>query len=515
MIICSKCNRKTAPGAFCERCGEPLSQTVESPTPAKKPFFISSTEEMYERTVSASCSEEMTQAPFLTSGVNTAPSYVAESSTPFAQPSFSRDIPFKDSYRPYIAPSQSSATYSTSLVPSLKIDKLCVLFEDTPGFVRFFFDPGFSGELENVKLTFVNILTGDKVFSRVYRMVNRSCEIPVPFPAMQAGALVWSVRIDCEINFRRRVFEGDLQMAVIRPKEAQQVAQNFAVHITNNIHNGNASDVHINQRAADELAKIATAENPFEELRRIVAGGARSWDEITLFDADEVGLLPEMPPAARAERVTLDLGLSKITFFANRSVTFGRTIESNDLSLRPSVGANEGVKNCYLRISRMHCFFEHQGDKVAIYDGRRNNEMVVIPSTGGTYWNDSRIAEKIEISSGERGVISFAGLAGCGAVSVDARVVAPCFACAKCPQADKRWCNDGKRPSLLLSRRDGRPERFVALWSCFHLAEVDPSFSDVFIFRKNGAFAWRRGRRAGWLVPNTSFESEFGIVKVS
>jgi hypothetical protein len=44
---------------------------------------------------------------------------------------------------------------------------------------------------------------------------------------MEAGALVWSVRIDCEMNLRRRIFEGDLQMAVIRPKEAQQVAQNL------------------------------------------------------------------------------------------------------------------------------------------------------------------------------------------------------------------------------------------------------------------------------------------------
>jgi hypothetical protein len=514
MTVCLSCNRKTASGAFCERCGAPLPAKVES-SPTVKETSYSFAGEAVEKTFFTSSDEDTTRLISPTLGAKAASPYISRLTVPIEQPVFSRDVPIKNTYASQVISSAPSPAYSTSLTPVLRIDKLCVLFENTPGFVRFFFDPCFSCGLENVKLTFENILTGEKVSSRVYRVINRSCEIPVQFPAMEAGALVWSVRIDCEINFRRRTFEGDLQMAVIRPKEAQKVAENFAIHITNNIHNGNASDVSINQRAADELARIATSENPFEELRRIVLGAARSWDEIVLFDADEVGVLPEMPLAAKAERVTLDLGLSRITFFANRCVTFGRTVESNDFTLRPTADADDKDKFCYRLISRCHCFFEHLGDKVAVYDGRRNHEMVIVPSTGGTYWNDTRICGKKEISSGQKGILSFAGLAGCGAVSIDAKVIAPCSVCAKCPHSDKRWCDDGKRPSLLLSRRDGRPESFVALWSCFHLAEVDPSFRDVVIFRKNGAFAWRRGRRTGWLIPNTSFESEFGIIKVS
>ncbi|MBQ6007894.1 MAG: hypothetical protein IJL17_05100, partial [Kiritimatiellae bacterium] len=82
------------------------------------------------------------------------------------------------------------------------------------------------------------------------------------------------------------------------------------------------------------------------------------------------------------------------------------------------------------------------------------------------------------------------------------------------PHASRTWCGDGRRPALMLTRRDGVAERFVALWSCFPLEEADPSFEGVVIFRKDGGFAWRRGRRCGWLVPGERMETDFGPVTV-
>ena len=68
---------------------------------------------------------------------------------------------------------------------------------------------------------------------------------------------------------------------------------------------------------------------------------------------------------------------------------------------------------------------------------------------------------------------------------------------------------------MVLARRDGVAEWFVALWSCFSLEEVDPSFEGVVIFRKEGGFAWRRGRRCGWFVPGTTLQTDSGVVTVS
>ena len=67
----------------------------------------------------------------------------------------------------------------------------------------------------------------------------------------------------------------------------------------------------------------------------------------------------------------------------------------------------------------------------------------------------------------------------------------------------------------MLTRRDGVPERFVAVWSCFRLSEADPSFEGVVVFRKEGAFVWRKGHRCGWIVPGTKQQTDFGTVTVS
>jgi hypothetical protein len=170
-----------------------------------------------------------------------------------------------------------------------------------------------------------------------------------------------------------------------------------------------------------------------------------------------------------------------------------------------------------MRISRAHCHFEHQGDAVAVCDGQRDSFRVVRPSACGTYWNDVRIGGSVNLSSGDAGVLSFGASACAGGVALDVKVGSPSSPseCGKCPFADKHWCAEGTRPSLMLTRRDGVPERFVAIWSCFRLSEADPSFEGVVIFRKDGAFAWRKGRRCGWIVPGTKQQTDFGVVTVS
>jgi pSer/pThr/pTyr-binding forkhead associated (FHA) protein len=406
----------------------------------------------------------------------------------------------------------------TGAQPTLMIDNLCVQFEDTPGIVRFLFDPHFSGEsLLDVHFLFENQLSGERVAVRPIRFLDRPRELPVAFPAQVAGAAAWSVTVEYECAGRRYVLDGDIQILVVHPREAQKVAENLAINITNTINNGNASDVHVNQRAADELSKLSSAENPFDELRRVILGPSRAWDIVDLFSADETEALPPMPQNARTERLVLDLGVRRITFFAGRSVTFGRKKETNDIALRPQPDATEEDMTPYMRISRAHCHFEHQGEKVVICDGQRDAFRIVQPSACGTYWNDVRIAGTHMLSAGDEGVVSFGEAASAGAVALDVKVCTTSSSslCARCPYADKLWCGGGTRPALMMTRRDGVPERFVAVWSCFRLSEADPSFEGVVIFRKDGAFAWRKGRRCGWIVPGTKQQTDFGVVTVS
>ena len=494
-IDCPSCGRKTAQGSFCERCGAELACVPKSVVPEERngsrPKAAVSFDDL-QKTASAAFSVSRPDSPLR---------------RPVAPP--------RPLIHPGLAPFSSSRPGAQ---PSLKIDNLCVQFENTPGIVRFLLDPGGAADcLHDVRLLFEHQLTGERIPVRPIRFLDRVREIPVSFPAQSAGAAAWSVAVEYECGGLRHVLDGDIQMVVVHPREAQKVAEHLAINITNTINNGNASDVHVNQRAADELAKLSVSENPFDELRRVILGPTRAWDVVELYSAHETESLPPMPAGARTERLTLDLGVRRITFFAGRTVTFGRKKESNDISLRPSPDASEAETAPYMRVSRAHCHFEHQGEKIVVCDGQRDAFRVLQPSACGTYWNDVRIDGTLHLSSGESGVLSFGDAASAGGVALDAKV-ATCLSaaeCGRCPYSDKHWCGAGSRPSLMLTRRDGVPERFVAVWSCFRLSEADPSFEGVVVFRKEGAFAWRKGHRCGWIVPGTKQQTDFGTVTVS
>lgn len=460
MILCPHCNRKTSEGRFCERCGNALAGEERENVIAPPPEAEAPVE-------NAICS-----------------------SSPL-------DVDDDDA------------------LPVLEVDTLCVLFEKIPGLIRFRFDPRNSRDgLQNVRLIFENQLTEERVESRMIRHLNRPAPITVSFPAQEAGAFVWNVTVEYECCSARRVLEGSIQMLVVHPKESQRIADNLAVNINNTINNGNASDVHVSQRALEDLVKLSKSENPFDELRRIVSGAARAWSRVDLFDADEVEAFPPMPPQAYTDRVSLDFGIHRVTFFAGRTITFGRAHQWNDIALRPLPGASDEESVPYRMVSRIHCEFKHMGETVVIYDGRRDMDNVV-RSSAGTYWNDRKIVDSVELPPDTSGIVSFGGMHNLGALAMRLKTCAPASDCKNCPFIGKTWCGEGSRSSLMLKRCDGIPEMFVAVWSCFSLEHADPSLKGVVIFRKDGAFAWRKGRKCGWIVPGTKQKTDFGVVTVS
>lgn len=470
MITCPKCGRRTAEGRFCERCGAELPARAEPavppPTPAVPPSM-----------------------PVLPRG---------NAAEPVVSP-----------VAPVVRPICPTPVVSLDM-PMLEMDTYCILYEDLPGFLRFRINPGTTAE--NVEISIENPLTDAKAESRTVPYLQGMREITVQLPGLGAGAFVWCLTLTYEAAGRKRRMEGDVQMVVVRPREAQKAADQLIVTINNNITNGNASDVHVSQQAVEELSKLATAENPFEELRRIVLSGRRVWASVPLDVDGAMQPLPPQPRAAVCESIALDLGTTnRILFFASRMVKLGRQRETNDISLRPPEGMPDAP---YRAMSKAQCCFEHHGDQVAVYDGQFNKARVRKPSSNGTYWDGERIESERLLAAGDEGVLSFAGARG-DAVSLAVRACRPVHACATCPHANRTWCGDGRRPALMMTRRDGIFERFVALWSCFPLEEADPSFEGVVIFRKDGGFAWRRGRRCGWLVPGETLETDFGQVKVS
>ena len=223
------------------------------------------------------------------------------------------------------------------------MDTLCVLFEETPGFLRFRFNPGTTAE--NVLVTLVNPLTGAKASSRAISYLQGLREITVPVPPQPAGAFVWYLSLTYEAAGRKHRLDGEVQMVVVRPREAQKAAEQLTVTITNNITNGNASDVHVSQNAVEELSKLATAENPFDELRKVVLSGHRVWAAVSIDVGGASPTLPPQPIAAVRESVTLDLGRGRLHLFAGRTIRFGRKREKSRKKTSSSAKASKTKTN--------------------------------------------------------------------------------------------------------------------------------------------------------------------------
>jgi len=404
--------------------------------------------------------------------------------------------------------------------PTLEIDHLCPLFENMTGTLRFRFDPRGDGDaVENVVITFSNCECAKKPVQRI-RRANRIQEFPVQFPPQGAGMQSWNVAVEYVSARRKHELTGDFQVIVKPVESRKRGSDNFNINIETNIGRvGNASDVTVNQRGAEGLAKLIAATDPFEEMNRVFMSDKRQWTSIPLSDDSQVADLPPMPARAKTEHIVLDIGSKRFYFFAHRTIRLGRKRELNDMVLRHpdrTVVGREDPRNApYCSISKQHCFFEHSGGKVLLADGGRNSDGVISPSSNGTFWNNEQLRGSIELPVGAEGVVSFGGIYPGDAPSLDLKVCAPAKACATCPHANVRWCGEGHLPSLMLSRRDGLPERFIGLWSCFWLGEADPSFEGVVIFRKDGAFAYRcEDGRSGWLVPDGVIQSDFGMISV-
>lgn len=435
---------------------------------------------------------------------------------PRPAPGGGRDAPPRPAPAP--APARPAGPGAAGPAADLKLeyDALCVFFERVQGVLRFRITAG--RRLEGVTLEMKNSLTGDKLPpSRRLSAIEPGTmrEIGISVPGQEAGAVVWYLTVAYEVDGRKRSLEGEATLLSLKPREAQKAAENLSVTINNNITNGNASDVSLSQHAADDLQHLAQADNPYEELRKIVQGGQRAWTQMSLDRAGTLEALPPMPDGAAANRLTLELDGGLLHLRVGRTVTVGRSRSGCEIILRPRPDAKGGDRDRYLAISRRHCHFEARGKQILVEDGYREGMSGVKPSSFGTFWNNGRINGAILLNAGDTGMLSLGGeSAGADGTSFKAKACPPCGKCAVCTKTDRSWCGDGQHACLLLNRQGGRPEAYVALWGCFGLGEADPAFEGITLFRERGGFAWRRGRHCGWLVPGTVMQTEFGTLRV-
>ena len=522
MITCPRCGRSTAEGAFCERCGAELP--VPERQSAPKPSVPSGggtplpPDMVFPRGGAVS-------APQFRAGFDTVSDDTPTTRSEWhAFGAMERAFASIDERLREVDERIDHETSDETLLrkqrgePTLERDDLCTLFENMNGILRFRFDPMGGGErVENVTLTFSNCDCQKTPVQRI-RHADRPQEFPVQFPPQAAGLQSWEVRIEYYSSRRKHELVGQFQVFV-RPVESHKRDISIRLGDVNVGNVDRASDVRINQRGVEELADLIEESDPFRKMELIAMSRDRAWVPVPLSDDSVVVSLPPQPAGARTERVTLDFGNGRhMHLFAGRTIRFGKTRELNDFVLRPGRPIDECSEDeliPYKMVSRRHCFFEHSGEHMTITDGSREANGVVQPSSNGTFWNDDPIRDPLELPVGTTGIVSFGRPACAGGLSMELRICGASKACATCPHSNIHWCGEGKRPSLMLTRRDGLPEKYIAVWSCFWLGDADPSLDGVVIFRKDGAFAFRDTYRSGWIVPGTEIPTDYGSVKVS
>ena len=402
----------------------------------------------------------------------------------------------------------------------LEIDRLCVLFTGWRGEIRMRLVP--AGSIENVEMELENTLNSGECYRKTYETLEGEWEVRWPIGIRnEAGAETWTVRLSYDADGIRESWKGPVTVLVIQPNESRKMAETLHIAIHTTVTTGHAADVHVNQRAADELGKLANAANPFEELRKMVNGRERSWVEVCLLEmTGRTRQLGAMPPAAAVEWLTLEMGLRKIFVYGTEPIRIGRAKEGNSFTLRVPPDQEQAWRRALGQMSRKHCLIEPCGDCIRVMDGHWDEYGRRHRSSEGTFWNGEEV--------GEEGVLVEAGQSG--KLALGRRLPPPnplaslrmqairCDGedCRQCTQARglRRWCRDGRRSSVLLERTDGLQEWFVGLWGCVDLGAVDREYDGLVLFRQAGGFAWRCGKECGWLVPGQDAGTPLGTIRV-
>jgi len=412
----------------------------------------------------------------------------------------------------------------------LCLDRICLLWENTPGSVRFHLKTSRERQLKDVELELSNPLQNKSIKVSVSSIDDRSGlsndgrmmgNLMAQFPEMGAGSYAWTVSLRFTQGGMIKQYMSQFQLVVMGRGNAKSIAEQIVINIKNDIKASEAADVRVSNRIADELQGMLAdkSENPFEAMRRYTNGTDRAWCYMSLSASHPE--LPPVPEEAKVDSISLDFGDRSLKLYAKRAVSFGRKSSSINKHVDIAFVAptdymdeNGKMKSPYGRISRQHCTFEHEGQQIAIRDGVLDENRMWKNSLHGTFWNGGQVSEQVSLGVGEKGVLSLAGCHLWNGVSLDARAVSPAVACKDCPFADRKWCGNG-RPSLVLKRRDGVRETYVCMWSCLHLGEIDSSHDGIILFRKDGAFAWGNESECGWLVPGEQVETAYGYVTIS
>ncbi len=283
-------------------------------------------------------------------------------------------------------------------------------------------------------------------------------------------------------------YESDDFDVTVYPKNLED-AQSVAVTINNEYRDINvdrAGEARFGNTTAD-IAKAIEAARPGEKVAQILDRCSRN---------QEFRRYPLRAARLPSRLTLLDSDGFELHVFSDESLSFGRSRQGNDVVLRVFGSDRQVDNNLSCAISKTHFRIARHGIQyIKIRDGgleRDNKNHVIrgsrnIPSTLGTLI-DGKAIEKggtANLGAGDCCEIGVAPVNGAPVLILDASV-------GRCPEGHRSVCGCSCPPaapaSLLIRRRDGVQEAYLAVWQCAHLGEVFPELDGYYLHWDGACF---------------------------
>jgi hypothetical protein len=372
---------------------------------------------------------------------------------------------------------------------------------------------------DGVTEVFVEIRSGTQMQLRYESpyQVRRgmTMEMPVAFRPPQGvhGKVPFEIFIGYTVHDQEHRFLAHKKHTIYRAQEQmRRVIDNLHLEVRNDISQGNAADVNINQHFK-ELSQLVNPENPARELEFVDIPPL--WQELPLqkcFYRPPIGhgtpRAPAARPNARHPRLSLTAAGLRLHLLSDQIVQMGRH-GTNDIIARVADERGGFPEESNAAISRYHCRIEAGDSACRLIDGAYYpGEQCARASTCGTFLDGVRItpaggAVALPLNTDVKLTLAATETSGAGACGFSARVVT-CGVTAPllgfCPASDP----PGQLSCAILRALHRPHDTFVLLWKRLPLQLLDPALAGWCMCRLHDGFALKTAHGCEWLVPGAT-----------
>ena len=375
---------------------------------------------------------------------------------------------------------------------------------------------------EGIRDLFVEARQAGQMIARETPMVLPKRGVPIRFGLnhmprnTRPGKVSFLILVGYRKGSERRLFAAYRTHTIYSGKEdPRRVCDNLVVEVKNNIQQGHAGDVRVDQ-SFDELREALREQNSIaldKEFLDLI-DGRPFWAPLALAecspDALPASAAMAVPPEARRRSLILrQQGGTSLHLLTQDCVQIGRQREC-EIITRVLDASDRELRDESLRVSQYHAQIEWSGSQCRLWDRGNYPGKGLRPSTRGTWVDGQRLprGSHVTLVSGHdyRITLAAAPEENVPKVELRARVwVARDLPPLRpgCPEINA----SPETPVGLVLRQHPGNTAYLLLRSHASLGWVDPRWTGACVCLRGNALHFSAGLTCDWLVPGCRLRS--------